>query len=118
MRNKILKEEMLSAEQLEQVAGGSRIQTTLDTGFFKQLGYNMNKVSLENAFADNGVKFEENRGNNSYTFYVGGEWKKHPHFAALGYVLAKRNYPGFNGKWTDSRYVHSFLKENFNITNV
>ena len=87
-----------------------------NAGSFKQLGYNMDKVSVENAFADNGVKFEDNHGNNGYTFYVGGEWKRHPHFAALGYVLSKRHYPGFNGSWTDSKFVGAFMKENFGIS--
>ena len=118
MTNEILKDEVLSAEQLDMVAGGSHTQTTLDSGFFKQLGYNMDKVSVENAFADNGVKFEDNHGNNGYTFYVGGQWCKHPHFAALGYVLSKRKYPGFNGSWTDSKYVGSFMKKHFGIYDI
>lgn len=79
--------------------------------------YNTEKVSVENAFLDNRIKFSDNYGDNSYKILTSdGEWTNHPHWAALGYVLKQKNYPGFNGNWTDLNYVKPFLKNNFDIT--
>ena len=80
-----------------------------------QLDYDVAKVKIEDAFAANGVHFtyhSENVKSNDYR--INGA--KHPHWAALGYILSRRNYPGFTGKWTDSKYVSSFMKEHFHIT--
>ena len=120
MTKKIFKEEMLSAEQLDMVAGGTFAEQLVDAGFFQQLGYNVAGTDkLKDAYSANGVKyFYDDFVKNSYDLKVDGEWTLHPQWAVMGYVLAKRNYPGFNGKWTDSKYVHSFLKENFNVTDV
>ena len=120
MTNEFLKDEVLSAEQLDMVVGGNYLETFMDAAFFQRVGYNVAGTDkIKNAYSANGVKvFLDNSIKNSYDLKVDGEWTSHPQWAVMGYVLAKRNYPGFNGKWTDSRYVHSFLKENFNITDA
>jgi len=110
--------EKLDDEQLEQVSGGTAAQTRVDRIFFRHFGYNTEKVSVENAFLDNGIKFSDNYGDNSYKILTSdGEWTNHPHWAALGYVLKQKNYPGFNGNWANESYVKSFLRSNFGITN-
>ncbi len=112
--------EILNMKQLDLVSGGNRAQTGADRLFFQKLGYNINKVHPEDAFAGNGVKcrIPNDYYDNEYQILTDGEWTKYPHWAALGYVLAKNHYSGFNGSWTDSNYVHSFLKENLGITNL
>ena len=110
--------ETLTMEQLDLVAGGSSAQTDTDKGFFKKLGYNMNAVTVEDAFRDNGIMFNDSCfGDNDYVIFMksSGEWCLHPHWAALGLVLARSKYPGFNGNWTDGKYVQSFLKEHFHV---
>ena len=120
MTNEIFKDEILSDEQLDLVNGGTWGETQVDKGFFVKVGYDLLTLSIHNAFEENGVRCSvfKGKGNfsNDYRIKINGEWCKHPHFAALGYVLAQRHYPGFNGKWTDSKYVHSFLKEHFGRT--
>ena len=121
MTNEIFKEEILTDEQLNLVAGGIYNETQLDKQFFNEvLGYNLLGLNVCNAFAENGVRCSVYQGkwdiSNDYSIKVNGEWHKHPRWAVLGYVLAQRHYPGFTGKWTDSKYVHSFLKEHFGIT--
>ena len=119
MTNKILKEEMLSAEQLGLVAGGTAAENRVDVVFFHRLGYDMTRTGIDTAYSENGVNYVgDARYSNYYSLKVNGEWCKHPHFAALGYVLAKRNYPGFNGNWTDANYVKSFLADKFNIRSL
>ncbi|MBR3497611.1 MAG: hypothetical protein IKO05_01300 [Selenomonadaceae bacterium] len=116
MTNKILKEEMLSAEQLGLVAGGTAAENRVDVAFFHRLGYDMTRTSINTAYIENGVSyFGDGYYTNRYHLKMNGEWCKHPHFAALGYVLAQRKYPGFNGNWTDANYVKSFLADKFNI---
>ena len=118
MTREIFKDEMLSAEQLDMVAGGTFAEQLVDAGFFQHLGYNMAREEFKDVFADNGVKFEEGYDkSNSYKILTGdGEWTQHPHWAVLGYILSKRKYPGFNGSWTDSKYVGAFMKEHFGIS--
>ncbi|MBR3497610.1 MAG: hypothetical protein IKO05_01295 [Selenomonadaceae bacterium] len=90
MTTEFLTNEMLSAEQLDLVAGGSDIQNAEDVLFFYELGYDVASTELKDAFAKNGVKFSDRSDNNSYKILTGnGEWTQHPHFAALGYVLSK-----------------------------
>ena len=118
MTIEFFKDEMLSAEQLNLVAGGSHVQNVEDVIFFYELGYDVGSTGLKDAFAQNGVKFSDSSGDNSYSLKVNGQWCKHPHFAALGYILSKRHYPGFNGSWTDANYVKAFLKDYFGINNI
>lgn len=119
MTIEFFKDEMLSAEQLDLVAGGSDIQNAEDVLFFYELGYDAGSTELKDAFAANGVKFSDRSDNNSYKILMGnGEWTQHPHWAALGYILSKRQYPGFNGSWTNSYYVKSFIKDYFGINNI
>ena len=111
--------EKLDDEQLDKVAGGSESQSRVDRIFFRHFGYDTEKVSLKNMFFDNGIKFSDNYGGNDYRILTSdGEFTKHPHWAALGYVLKQRNYPGFSGNRTDSNYVHSFLKDNFDLSEL
>ena len=122
MTDEIRKDELLNDEQLDQVSGGTWDESAVDEKFFKKLGYNMNKITIEDAFNANGIKFTQGIGSNGYEFFVkdpdgfNATWVKHPHFAALGRVLERRRYPGFTGSWTDAGYVKSFLKEHFGIT--
>ena len=126
MANKISKNEIISDEQLEIVSGGNDDQTKVDYTFFRKLGYSFPATAgelypstygntLESVFNENGVFFSGiGYFNNHYR--INGSL--HPHWAALGYVLSTRNYPGFTGNWTDSKYVHSFLKEHFGINDL
>ena len=119
MTNEILKDEILSAEQLGLVAGGTAAENRVDVAFFHRLGYDMTSTSIKDAYNENGVSFfGSTNSNNCYSLKINGQWCKHPHFAALGYVLSRRKYPGFNGSWTDSNYVKAFIKDNFGINNI
>ena len=110
-------DEKLSDEQLDNVAGGSQAQYDVDVAFFQQLGYNMARTEVEDAYGDNGVKFDFNcSGDNSYRLLKSDGWTKHPHWAAMGYVLARKNYPGFDGQWWNIDSVKPFLKEHFHIS--
>ena len=115
MANEIFKDEILSEEELDQVAGGNTAQDTLDEHFFWILGYDTDNNSLDELFAQNGVKYNFRSSDNEYKIKVKGGWANHPHWAALGYVLSKRGYPGFDGDWTDASYVKPFLDKNFGL---
>ena len=117
MMKEILKDEILKDEQLEQVAGGNAGQTRVDVGFFQQLGYDMANITVKDAYGDNGVQFAETPGDNDYKLLKSDGWTRHPHWAAMGYVLARKNYPGFDGQWWNGDSVIPFLKEHFNISN-
>lgn len=109
--------ELLSDEDLEQVAGGNAGETRVDIAFFQQLGYDMSKINVSSAYNDNGVQFSERLGDNNYKLLKSDGWTSHPHWAAMGYVLAKKNYPGFNGEWWNADTTIPFLKEHFHISN-
>ena len=114
MTNKIFLDELLTEEQLDRVAGGTFEQLETDRKFFVKLGYDMFTKTVKDLYDAHGVDFTYNTDdNNTYKINYG----KHPHLAAMGLVLKKRNYPGFNGNWTDLNYVKSFMKEHFGITN-
>ena len=62
--------ETLTMEQLDAVSGGWHYQNSMDEEFFQRLGYNMDKISLEDAFLDNGIRFDESGvSNNGYQFF-------------------------------------------------
>ena len=108
--------ETLTMEELDAVSGGWHYQNSMDEEFFQMLGYDMKKISIEDAFLDNGVRFDESGvSNNSYEIFYKStsKFSKIPHWAALGYVLSRRKEPDFKGNWTDSTYVCSYLKSNF-----
>lgn len=108
--------ELLSGEQLDLVSGGSIAEFQDDKIFLRSLGYDLNRQRITDIYAENGVMYKSNvYDNNEYSIKINGQWCKHPHWAVMGYILARNNYIGFNGKWTDSNYVHSFLKNNFFI---
>ncbi|MBR5913284.1 MAG: hypothetical protein IKZ58_02815 [Selenomonadaceae bacterium] len=114
---KIKNEEVMSEEELEQVAGGSYSQTEVDKKFFRQLGYDMTSISVRQAYEANGVKFSgQGIGDNEYQIEKPGGWTDHPHWAAMAYVLAQRHYPGFDGKWWEGS-AQDFIKFHFNIKN-
>ena len=110
--------ELLTMEQLDFVSGGNGTQDAADKKFFRQLGYNMDKLGLTDAFLDNGIDFTNNYpyGNYYKICLKDKGWNCHPQWAVLGYILKTREYPGFNGSWTDENYTKTFLKENFGIT--
>ena len=115
MTTEILKDEVLSAEQLDLVSGGSSKQDRIDNHFFWKLGYDIDDSTerLKKLFAIYGVEYTDHWGDNDYK--INGN--KYPHWAALGYVLSKHgvlyDLNNFNGSWTDSNYVNSFLDKNF-----
>lgn len=121
MVNVIFINEMLTDEQLDGVSGGyvpMLPSRDIDVVFFEQLGYSMFGINtVGNAYAEYGIQYTNNPLGNYYKLKVNGEWCKHPHWAVMGYVLSKKNYPGFTGKWTDGGYVQSFIKEHFGIKN-
>ena len=92
MTNEIFKNELLNDKQLDLVAGGNDAQTKVDIGFFMQLGYNMAKTGIRDAYGDNGINF------------VGHSSKDNGY-----YILTS------GGDWTDGKYVQSFLKEHFHV---
>jgi len=112
---KILQEEKLSEEQLEQVAGGSTRQTDKDRRFFNLLGIQcITPGNAEGAFGKYGVDFRPClSADNEYIFKGANGYAHHPRHAALGYVLAKMNYPGYNGKWWDLNYTRDFIRGHF-----
>ena len=105
--------EILSEEQLDTVAGGDGYENKFDRQFFHILGNDVfGNGGIQRAFSKYGVEF-------SYCSYSTNDYKingqKYPHWAVLGYVLSKKQYPGFESNWTDSKYVHSFLQKNFHM---
>ena len=108
--------ELLSAEQLDLVSGGTHHEDDTDKNFFRKIGINTKGVDIEDIFAANGVKFDANVfTKNDYSIKINGEWCRHPHLAALGYVLKQRNYPGFSGEWTNLGYVKYFIEHNLQV---
>ena len=102
-----------------QTSGGGNVhETRINNKFFTQLGYNMDKVTISEAFLHNGVRCNDSEEAIYYSIFTGTSYCYHPQWATLGYVLSRRKYPGFTGKWTDSKYVNSFLKEHFGITDA
>ena len=109
MANEILKDEILSEEQLEQVAGGTCDETLHDMNFFNALiknGINVpanlhNQVgprNLSDVFKHYGINLSEGVfTNNGYNI----DGQKYPRMAALGWVLGAVGYPGYNGNWGD-----------------
>lgn len=100
--------EKLSDEQLEQVAGGTAGESRRDVAFFRALISNFDPDEAGRTFRKYGV----DRNNwlildNDYK--MGGQ--KYPREAALGYVLMKMNYPGYNGNWGDIPYTVNFIRE-------
>ena len=119
MTNEFLKDELLSAEQLDTVSGGNSKQDRIDNHFFWKLGYDIDDSTecLKELFNIYGVEYTSHWSDNDYK--INGN--KYPHWAALGYVLSKHSdwgYNNFNGSWTDANYVKSFIKDNFGINNI
>ena len=109
-------EEIISDKELDSVSGGNRAQCRVDIGFFQQLGNDMYDLKIGEAWSKYGVNYTYSEGGNSYEFSEGnGEIKNNPQWAAMGHVLSKINYPGFNGNSSDKNYVCQFLKDNFHI---
>ena len=106
-------DEKLSDDELEQVVGGSFEQRNKDAAFFRALGRECSgsDITVTNLFCEYGVKFYFNLGDNTYKFQGAYSYACHPRHAALGYVLAKMNYPGYNGQWWDLNYTRNFIRE-------
>jgi len=109
MTDKILQEEILSDEQLEQVAGGSWKQTGNDSNFFKQL--KLNKKSVGESWSQFGIEFQSLAGENVYKT---GE-KNYSQVEAYSMVLSKIQYPGFIGDGNNADYTKEFVKNNFGL---
>ena len=106
---KILAEEMLTDEQLEQVAGGTWTQTGNDRNFFKKL--DVNKKSVGECWAKFGIDFKSQAGDNIYKI---GD-KNYSQAEAYGLVLSKTQYPGFIGDGSDETYTKEFVKSHFDL---
>lgn len=78
MANEILKEELLSEDQLEGVAGGTSREIQKDTDFLQAIGLlrqnETDKDALRRAWAQEGITVVMHGGNNlSNEYYRGGE---------------------------------------------
>jgi len=109
MTDKILADEVLNDEQLEQVAGGSWTQTANDKNFFKKI--DVKKKSVGECWKEFGISFESKAGDNIYK--VGDT--NYSQVGAYGLVLAKSNYPGFIGDGSDEDYTREFVKSHFEL---
>ena len=106
--------EIMSEEQLDQVAGGDVSQTVSDICFFRALGVSGNPSAL---FKKYGIDYKDHSGpqdysDNEYVFQGYKDYAHHPRIAALGKVLAGMNYPGYSGKWWDLDYTKNFIRDN------
>ncbi len=106
---KILQEEILEDEQLEQVAGGTWAQTANDRKFFQKLS--VNEKSVGGCWSKFGFEFQSKAGDNVYK--IGDE--KFSQAGAYGKVLAEMKYPGFVGDGKDADYTKKFVKDNFGL---
>ncbi len=99
---KITNEEILSEEQLDEVAGGTGAETENDVYRFKLLGVLPNSTgakdadALKNAFAKFGITLKNHRGyisNNEYTYW--GDGKKYDRNTVWNFICDKMNRPRF-----------------------
>ena len=114
MTNEIFKNEMMSNEQLEQVAGGSNSQTEVDRVFLKKLGFPTGgKDGVRDVYNYYGVQFRGYTSDDN-EYKVNGN--KVSQVAAMGYVLKRGSYTRFDSsRWADEDYVKSFLEYHFKI---
>lgn len=120
MTDEIRKDELLTEEQLNEVSGGTNREDRIDRRFFFHLGYRdareAGSSAIENMFLAEGIKYDDGGDySNTYKILTADGWCAHPQWAALGYILAQRRYPGFNGNWTDKACVTGFLKKEFHM---
>ena len=106
-------DEIMSDEELDQVAGGNVGQTVNDICFFKALGVS---GSPDDLFAKYGIDYKchnkpHDYMDNEYVFQGYKDYAHHPRVAALGKVLAGMNYPSYNGQWWDLNYTQNFIRE-------
>ena len=116
MTKDIFKDEILNDEQLDQVSGGTYREHRIDKEFFLTLGYRdaagASYSTIKDMYLANGIRYEnDGKFSNTYKILTADGWCAHPQWAVLGYILAQRHYPGFNGKWTDHDYVAGFLRK-------
>ena len=109
MKDKILREEILEDEQLEQVAGGSWDQTANDRKFFQKLS--VTEKSVGGCWGNFGFTFKSQAGENVYK--IGDQ--SYSQAGAYGKVLAETKYPGFIGDGKDEAYTKEFVKQNFGL---
>jgi len=115
MTNEIFKDEILSAEQLNEVSSGSYEALVGDDALLQLL---CSCGLFDNAtWKPHGWRFTYSRDdNNTYQYWdkSKSDWQKMPRWYALGDLLAKANYWGFDkSKKGDGGYVKSFLTSHF-----
>lgn len=119
---KILQDEVMSDEELNQVSGGTQAEIDVDIAFFNKLGYNVpNLDELARLWDIKGfiLFIPSKSGANKYLYSYSqtspslSDWS---HESALGAVLAGAKYPGFDWKkMHDASYVRDFIKTNMGI---
>ena len=87
--------ELLTMAQLDFVSGGSGSQDEADKKFFRQLGYNMDKLGLKDAFLDNGIDFTNNYPHDNYYQICLKDkgWNCHPQWAFWATFCREDNIP-------------------------
>ena len=118
MTNEILKDEMLSAEKLNEVSGGSEGAVLGDAALLCYLCRCGLFDSSEASWRTQGWRVTKRMGddNNTYQYWdkSKSDWQKMPRWYALGDLLAKANYWGFDkSKKGDGGYVTSFIRSHF-----
>lgn len=109
MANEIKKEEMLTEEQLEGVAGGTWTQTANDRKFFTAL--KVSAKSVGDCWKKYGIDFASKAGANDYKT---GD-TNNSQVKAYGIVLQKLGYEGYTFSPDDAENTKAFVKEKFGI---
>lgn len=111
-------DEMLTDDELDGVVGGTHGELDKDRAFFSAvLGVDTYRgyETISREFAKHGVTYSFDAwGDNTYRM-DGGDGnsnQKHPRLAALGLVLAKMNYPGYDGNWRNCAATENFIRTN------
>lgn len=110
---KILQDELMIDEELDQVVGGNVGQTVNDICFFRALGLHGSPSDL---FKKYGIDYKSHNTrnddrDNEYVFQGYKDYAHHPRIAALGKVLAGMNYPGYSGEWWKLDYTKNFIRD-------
>lgn len=123
MTKEILKDEILSAEQLNAVSDGSVDAVLGDNTLIGRLHYcgllEWDKANWESQGWRVTKSLDDN--NNTYQSWnkSKSEWQKMPRWYALGDLLTKANYWGFDkSKKGDSGYVIDFIDSHFGVDDV
>ena len=109
--------EKLDDEQLDKVTGGNVYQSLMDERFFMSIGIKMfvdydPKVDPFSMFGVEVTRYGDDLNEYRIIGADGKPGKKCQRESALGYVLSKVNYPGYNGKWWDVGNTTNFILNN------